>query len=157
MSDEKDGAAVRFPPPFAYLSGIAIGALLQSFVTPLSMAIGRELRIAGAGIVAALGVGIMAAAAGPFKKTEQDPKPWKPTPAIISTGIYGYSRNPMYVSMALLQACVGIALLNGWILVLIPPVLWLVYYTAIRHEEVYLERKFGETYLSYKRSVRRWL
>jgi protein-S-isoprenylcysteine O-methyltransferase Ste14 len=157
MSETPDGAAVRIPPPRVYLAGIVVGALLHSYATPLPIVIGLELRIAGAAIAAALGIGIMAAAAGLFKTIEQDPKPWKPTPAIVSTGIYGYSRNPMYVSMALLQACVGIALLNGWILVLIPPVLLLVYFTAIRHEEVYLERKFGETYLSYRCNVRRWI
>jgi protein-S-isoprenylcysteine O-methyltransferase Ste14 len=40
---------------------------------------------------------------------------------------------------------------------LVPPVLAILYAIAIRHEEAYLEGKFGETYLAYKRSVRRWL
>jgi protein-S-isoprenylcysteine O-methyltransferase Ste14 len=59
--------------------------------------------------------------------------------------------------MALLQIGIGVGLANGWILALVPCVLVLVYWTAIRHEEAYLEHKFGETYASYKRSVRRWL
>jgi protein-S-isoprenylcysteine O-methyltransferase Ste14 len=59
--------------------------------------------------------------------------------------------------MALLQAALGIGFANAWIVALIPPVLVVVYLTAIRHEEAYLERRFGETYTAYKRSVRRWL
>jgi len=58
---------------------------------------------------------------------------------------------------ALMQIGIGIGLGNGWIVALVPPVLLVVYFTAIRHEEAYLERKFGETYAKYKASVRRWL
>jgi protein-S-isoprenylcysteine O-methyltransferase Ste14 len=63
----------------------------------------------------------------------------------------------MYIGMALLQLGIGVALANGWIVALIPVVLVIIYAIAIRHEEAYLERKFGEGYLVYKRSVRRWI
>ena len=59
--------------------------------------------------------------------------------------------------MALLQAGIGVGWANGWIIALLPPVLAIIFRIAIRHEEAYLERKFGESYLAYKRSVRRWL
>jgi len=92
-----------------------------------------------------------------FKRTGQDPKPWQPTPEIISTGIYRYTRNPMYVALALIQIAIGLGLANGWIIVLVLPVLIIVDITAIRPEEAYLERKFGAAYTDYKKSVRRWL
>ena len=63
----------------------------------------------------------------------------------------------MYVGMALLQAAVGLWQSNGWILVFLPLALFGVFLTAIRHEEAYLERKFGDAYRSYRSSVRRWL
>jgi protein-S-isoprenylcysteine O-methyltransferase Ste14 len=59
--------------------------------------------------------------------------------------------------MALLQTAIAIGCANGWVLLAVPVVLTIIWATAIRHEEAYLERKFGETYLAYKRSVRRWL
>jgi protein-S-isoprenylcysteine O-methyltransferase Ste14 len=62
----------------------------------------------------------------------------------------------MYVGMALIQLSVGVALGDAWIIVLVPLVLLVIYTIAIRHEEAYLERKFGETYAGYK-AVRRWL
>ena len=155
--DERDGATVRLPPPLVYVGALVTGALLQGFVLPLSFDISLAARISVAVVVAALGLAAMASAIGLFKHTGQDPKPWVSTPEIISTGVYRLTRNPMYVGMALLQTSIGIGWANGWIVALVPPVLLIVYATAIRHEEAYLEQKFGDRYVEYKRSVRRWL
>jgi len=103
------------------------------------------------------GAALIASAIGLFRNIGQDPAPWTATPEIVTEGIYRVTRNPMYVGMALLQLGIGVALANGWMVVLIPFVLVIIYAIAIRHEEAYLERKFGEGYLVYKRSVRRWL
>lgn len=153
---ERDGAAVRFPPPLVYLIAVIIGGLLHAFVFPLPFALALSARIGLAVAAALLGVALLAAAIGLFRRTGQDPKPWKSTPEIISTGIYRATRNPMYVGMALIQISTGIGWANGWIVALVLPVLVIVYAIAIRHEEAYLERKFGDSYLEYKRSVRRW-
>ena len=154
---EHDGAAVRFPPPFVYLGAIVIGGLLHGLILPLPLQMPMALRMGLAIATALFGAGFVAAATGLFRRTGQDPKPWESTPEIISTGIYRFTRNPMYVGMALLQASIGITWGNGWILALVPVVLVTIYTIAIRHEEAYLERKFGSTYLDYKHSVRRWL
>ena len=156
-TSDADGAAVRFPPPLVYLLAVIAGAACHAFLLPLPLELGPGARIAGALAAAGLGGAAIAGALGLFRRSGQDPKPWKSTPEVISTGIYRFTRNPMYVGMALLQIGIGIGLANGWILALVPPVLVVIYATAIRHEERYLERKFGETYLEYKRSVRRWL
>jgi len=155
--NERDGAAVRFPPPLVYLLALVAGGLLDEFVLPLPLKIATSARIAGAVAAVALGLAMMAGAIGLFRRTGQDPKPWKSTPEIISSGVYGISRNPMYVSMALLLTGIGIGWANGWILALLPLVLLVIYTIAVRHEEAYLERKFGDRYIEYKRSVRRWI
>lgn len=152
-----DGAAVRLPPPLVYLLAVIGGALLHAFVLPLPFGFAFGARVGAAVAVAILGLGLMAGAIGLFRRTGQDPKPWKATPEVISDGVYRFTRNPMYVGMALLQAGIGIGLANAWIVALVPPVLFIVYATAIRPEEAYLERKFGERYSAYKNSVRRWL
>ncbi len=154
---EHDGAAVRFPPPFVYLGAVVIGGLLHALALPLPLDLPMALRVGLAAATALSGVSLVAAAIGLFRRTGQDPKPWESTPEIISTGIYRFTRNPMYVGMALLQTSIGIGFANGWILALVPLVLVVIYAIAIRHEEAYLERKFGPTYVAYKRSVRRWL
>jgi protein-S-isoprenylcysteine O-methyltransferase Ste14 len=152
-----DGAAVRFPPPLVYLIAVIAGVLLHAFVFPLPLGLPFSMQVGLALLAAVLGLVIGGSAFGHFRRTGQDPKPWESTPEIISTGIYRFTRNPMYVGMALLQISIGVGLGNGWIIALVPPVLVLVYITAIRHEEAYLEGKFGETYTNYEASVRRWL
>ena len=155
--NQRDGAAVRFPPPLVYLLAVLAGGVLHVFVAPLPIALPWPLRIGLALASAGLGFALVAAAIGLFRRTGQDPKPWESTPEIISTGIYRYTRNPMYVGMAAVQTGIGIGWGNGWILAFVPLVLVIVYAIAVRHEEAYLTRKFGETYTSYKASVRRWI
>jgi len=154
---ENDGAAVRFPPPFVYLIAALVGALLHSFVFPLPLGLPLLPRVGAAVVVSAIGLATIRSAFGLFRQTGQDPMPWKSTPEIVSKGIYRFTRNPMYVGMALIQLGLGIGLGNGWIVALVPASMAVVYATAIRHEEAYLEKKFGEVYTHYKASVRRWL
>ena len=157
VASDEDAAAVRFPPPLVYMFAVMAGIGLHEFAVRFALGFGLAARV-GAGVVSGTaGLALLAAAAGRFKRSGQDPKPWKVTPEIISTGIYGITRNPMYVAMGLLQLGVGVALDNGWILVLLPAVLGIVYVTAIRHEESYLQAKFGESYERYRGSVRRWI
>ena len=154
---DRDGASVRIPPPLVYLAALIAGGLVHRYLFALSLDLPRGVRFAAAAVAAAIGFGVMAAAVGSFRRTGQVPAPWKTTPEIVSTGVYRVTRNPMYVGMALLQAAIGIGLLNGWIVLLILPVLAIIQIGAIRHEEAYLERKFADTYHEYRRSVRRWL
>ena len=156
-SDTGDAAAVRIPPPLLYLAAVLVGVLLHAFVLALPLRLAVGVRIGTSVGAAVLGCVLMGAAMRTFTHTGQDPKPWKATPALVSTGVFRFTRNPMYVGMALLQAAIGIGLANGWVILLIVPVLYGVFATAIRHEEVYLEGKFGDDYVEYKMSVRRWL
>jgi len=156
VSSNSDGAAVRFPPPFVPLIALALGVVIHLWVMPLRLSIDGLLRYGLAILLLGLGAFLMAGAFGLFKQTGQDPKPWIATPEIISTGVYRYTRNPMYVSMGLLQAGIGVALGNAWVVLLVPVVWYVIYLIAIRHEEAYLEGKFGSAYTDYKASVRRW-
>ena len=154
---ERDGAAVRFPPPLVYLLAVLAGVLLHWLLYPLPIALPSGVRI-GLSVAAALaGVALLGAALGLFRRTGQDPRPWASTPAIISTGVYRVTRNPMYVGVALLQAAIGLGVANGWIVALVPVSLAVVYFIAVRHEEAYLAGKFGAAYVAYTATVRRWL
>ena len=63
----------------------------------------------------------------------------------------------MYLMMVLV--CIGFAIIlsDPWILVLTPVCAWVLYQTAIKPEEAYLEEKFGDSYRAYKQTVRRWI
>jgi protein-S-isoprenylcysteine O-methyltransferase Ste14 len=155
--DAKDGAAVRIPPPLVYLGAVIVGVIVHAFVAPLPIELPLGVRITIGAAAAVSSLVLMGLAIKLFRRTDQDPKPWVTTPEIISTGVYRITRNPMYVGMALLQIAIGVGLANWWIIIAVPVVLVIVYLTAIRHEEAYLERKFGTVYSDYKESVRRWL
>ena len=153
----RDGAAVRIPPPLVYIGGVLAGIGLHELLWPLPLALATAPRLALALLVALLGAAMVAGALRLFRTTGQDPKPWVATPEIVRTGVYRFTRNPMYVGLALLQSAIGLGLGNLWVLLLVPLTCAGVQLTAIRHEEAYLERKFGGVYLDYKSSVRRWL
>ncbi len=156
-ADPKDGAAVRIPPPFVPLIALAVGVVAQRWVWPLPLSFGGAVRYGLGALLFAAGIVLMAGAIGLFRRSGQNPAPWESTPEIVSTGVYRFTRNPMYVAMGLLQAGIGLALENGWIVVLVPVVWGVIYLIAIRHEEAYLERTFGSAYTDYKAAVRRWL
>ena len=154
---DADAADVRLPPPLSYVLTIASGVLLHLFVYPLDLALSTPVRIAAAVLTGCVGLMLVGTAFVAFRRTGQDPKPWKTTPEFIATGAYRLTRNPMYAGMALVQASLAFALANGWILALVPVVLVIFYASAVRHEEAYLKKKFGDSYRAYKSTVRRWL
>jgi protein-S-isoprenylcysteine O-methyltransferase Ste14 len=156
-TESGDAAAVRFPPPFVPLIALGLGVLIQRWILPLQIPLPALGRYGLAIVLFTVGFALMAAAFGLFRATGQDPKPWLTTPRIIATGVYRFTRNPMYLSMGLLQAAIGVALANGWVVLLVPVSWFVIHRIAIRHEEAYLERKFGSAYTDYKASVRRWL
>ena len=77
--------------------------------------------------------------------------------ALVDTGIYRFTRNPMYVGMALLYAGLALGFASGAALLLLPVVLVIIQTQVIAREERYMEAKFGANYLDYKRRVRRWV
>ncbi|MCH7817451.1 MAG: isoprenylcysteine carboxylmethyltransferase family protein [Proteobacteria bacterium] len=81
----------------------------------------------------------------------------EPTGAIITQGPYRFSRNPIYLATLLLQVGIGIWVNILWFLGLGIVSALLLWRGVVSREERYLERKFGEEYLSYKGRVRRWL
>ena len=97
------------------------------------------------------GLGLLLTFNASFSRKGTAVEPWKPTTAIVTTGPYRFTRNPAYLGMALTY--VGIAVLSSavWVLLPLPVVLAVIDRGVIAREERYLERKFGEEYLAYKR------
>ena len=81
----------------------------------------------------------------------------EPTDVIVQDGPYRFSRNPIYLAMVLSLAGIGVWVNSLWFVVLAIVTAALLSWGAISREEAYLLRKFGDRYLAYKASVRRWL
>ncbi len=157
VNTSQDHAAVRVSPPLVFTATVAAAVLLHRLVLPLPLGLPESVRGIAATGALLFGAGFMVTSLALFHRTGQDPTPWKSTPEMIFRGPYRISRNPIYLGMALLQGGAGLYFSNGWIIGLLPLALLWVYLTAIRHEETYLECKFGDAYLDYKSSVRRWI
>jgi len=156
MASGEVGARVRFPPPLVFVAAIAAGVGLQRVVA-VDLGLERWLRVGLGVALAAAGVGLILWAAGWFRRTGQDPAPWKPSPSLIAQGPYTRTRNPMYLSMTLIQLGVGVGLGNLWIVLLAGVALLAVHFIAVLPEEAYLAERFGEDYQRYRSSVRRYL
>ena len=150
------GANVKFPPPFAYLASVLLGVGLRYWVMPLRASSRWFLRLAGIAVVL-FGLWLIAEAWKLFKRTGQDPAPWKPSPELVLSGAYRFTRNPMYVGMTCIQAGLGMALDNLWIVFLAVLSLVIVHFMAVVPEERYLAEKFGDSYRGYMAKVRRYL
>lgn len=81
----------------------------------------------------------------------------KPTTAIVASGPYRFTRNPVYLGMLLGLTGLAIGFDSAWILLAMIPFYLVIRHGVIAREEAYLERKFGGLYLEYKSRVRRWL
>ena len=150
-----DSAGVKVPPPLIYIAGLVIGALLEQVAATPNLPGVWALVAAVGGIVLAF---LLAGdAARRFAMSKTPPEPWKPSNALVTSGPYRFTRNPMYIGMALLY--LGIALTFGWLwaVALLPVVLLIIDRAVIAREERYLTRRFGESYLSYRERVRRWI
>lgn len=85
--------------------------------------------------------------------------PHKPDKAstLVTGGVYRFSRNPMYTGLLLILVAYGFYLGNFLAFLLLPLFVGYMNRYQIKPEEKVMEQKFGDRYLRYKSSVRRWL
>ncbi|AOF52470.1 isoprenylcysteine carboxyl methyltransferase [Rodentibacter caecimuris] len=140
------------PPPILCFSiGVVMYALPQ---------IGRYSRFFYA-IWFFILVSILVAAASVWQfyrnDTSIDPKQLDKTTRLVTSGIFQITRNPMYLSLLLILVSWALWLghLLAWSGVII--FIFLMNRFQISREEIYLEKKFGDTYRRYKSKVRRWI
>ena len=153
MTDVANPGLIR--PPFVYLVAIALGVGLD-FAVPLPF-FWRAFNVAVGASLAIIAVVLFVSSVGRFRAAGTAVPANKPTTAIVRSGPYRFSRNPIYLAFSLLQLGVAIWVNSLWLLATLVAAVALIHCIVIRREEQYLERKFGAEYLAYKASVRRWL
>lgn len=158
MNIDQDSARVRIPPPAVFLAALLIGLALGRIAgAPRVPVLSPDLQNLLAWLAIVAGGAVLLSAVGLFRKAGTDPKPWKPASALVTEGVYRWSRNPMYLGMALLHAGVALVFDSLVALLLLVPVLFFIQREVIAREEAYMEARFGERYRSYKASARRWI
>jgi protein-S-isoprenylcysteine O-methyltransferase Ste14 len=153
--DDTRGPGLKFPPPLLPLSVIGIGYLTDLYL-PMPINEGSGLWLTGLVLlIASACLAIIAVLQ--FSRAKTHLEPWQPTTFVIQSGIFRYSRNPIYLAFCIVTLGCGLMLNSWWGLAAVLPLVFLLQQLVIRHEETYKEQKFGEAYLAYKRRERRWL
>jgi protein-S-isoprenylcysteine O-methyltransferase Ste14 len=151
-------AGVITRPPLLFLAALMIGLVLDRLLRLSFPVPGTDLVhwIIG-GSLMLIGLALSAAGIRNFSRAGTPVQSIKPTRALVTTGIHGWTRNPIYLGMFLLYGGIGVAAQSPWVLILTLPLAITIRYGVVAREEAYLERRFGDAYRDYKARVRRWL
>jgi len=151
-------AGVIARPPLLFLSALLLG-FLSDRLLPLPFTVPRIALVHWiiAGSLILVGLALAAAGIRNFSRARTPVPTNRPTRALVTTGIHGWTRNPIYLGMFLIYGGVGIGARSPWIFILTLPLAIAIRYGVVAREEAYLERRFGDTYRDYKARVRRWV
>src|SRR5215831_8918747 len=148
-------------PPLLVLAALLLG-FVGDHLLPLPFPIPRIGLVYWssatiAGCLMLIGAAVFVAGIRNFIRAATPVPGHKPTRALVTTGIHGWSRNPIYLGMFLVYGGIGMAVRSPWILILALPLAVTIRHGVVAREEAYLQRRFGDAYRDYKARVRRWL
>ena len=156
-NEPNDNAGIRIPPPLFFLACLGIGLLLE-YLTPIhlvSVSIFPRVIISGTFILVSIYFALGGFVVLINNKTPFDTA--KSTIKIVQEGPYRISRNPLYLSLLLLLFGISVLIVSFWLLFTLPILYILFLIKAVKPEEDYLSKKFGEEYIAYSSKVRRWI
>jgi protein-S-isoprenylcysteine O-methyltransferase Ste14 len=154
MPTSADSPGVHYPPPLFYAGAVIAGWLLDR---PWPLPIDGAWRTVLGSVFVAAWAALAASAIGLFRRKQTSMITFRPASELVTIGPYAFTRNPMYVSLALLTIAFALFLNTWWTVLLLVPILLVVQQFVIVPEERYLHRRFGAEYEAYTRRVRRWL
>jgi len=152
-----DALKLKIPPPVIAL--LCLGMIwLIARVAPGFSFVFRSSRML-AGYFAIVGLLISLSAVVGFRRAGTTVLPHKPerASALVTSGIYRFTRNPMYLGLGFLLLAWAIFLSNALAFVVVPMFILYMNVFQIGPEEAALANVFGQDYLHYKTRVRRWL
>ena len=145
----------RLLPPVYFLFAMILMVLLHFFL-PVAQWFRWPWNLVGAALIL-LGVALNIVADTQFKRHKTTVKPFQPASALVTDGVFRFSRNPMYLGMVCIMIGLGICLASLTPLVVIPIFVWRLTVTFIAPEERGLAEQFEQAYSAYTTKVRRWL
>jgi len=153
-----DHAEVAVKPPILFLGALVLGCLLSAIV-PIGPGLGSANGLAVTVGLTFIVLGFVLAGLSfrNFRLAGTSVVPGEPATALVVTGPYHVTRNPIYIGLVLAYFGVSILLTSMWVLLLLIPTVMILQHGVVLKEEEYLERQFGEAYTKYKARVPRWL
>lgn len=155
MEPSSDSPNVVIFPPVLFGGTLLLGLVLH-WLRPVPLLPASIARSLGVLVLVLSGLLVRAAEAA-MKRAGTDPRPSRPSAAIVTEGPFRFTRNPMYVGTTGLYVGLSLVLNALWPLVLLAPMLLVLRWGVVRREERYLEAKFGDAYRAYRARVRRWV
>ena len=152
---KSDSSGAVAPPPLIALAVVALGVAL-GLIWPVEVIPAPWQYVAGGPIIAAAVV-MVASAFRLFQKAKTPVPTFRTATALVTDGVYGISRNPIYLSMVLLIIGLAVTLDNVWLLALAAIFQQIIRWGVIAREEPYLEAKFVDDYRAFKQRTRRWI
>jgi protein-S-isoprenylcysteine O-methyltransferase Ste14 len=156
-SGAADVAGVIALPPLIFLRFLLAATVLEAFVPLPFLAAHALARYLAGAALAAGGFVMIGMGTRRFVAAGTNIPPYLPTTALVVDGIYGRTRNPLYLGTTLVYLGLSVAAGSLWAIMLVVPLLWVINVGVVAREERYLERKFGDAYRAYKARVRRWV
>jgi protein-S-isoprenylcysteine O-methyltransferase Ste14 len=154
MAEERDTAGVIAFPPLIY--GVPLAATLVADRLLCKKRLPPAFQVLSLGFFAAA-ASVVVPSVTHFRKAGTAIDPYEPTTALIESGPFAHTRNPLYLGLTLTYIGIALAFRARLPLRALPLILAVMNSGVIRREERYLERKFGEKYGDYKQRVPRWL
>lgn len=148
-------SGVRVPPPFIYAAGFVAGVVLDSLLP--SIGLGRSVTAVLGGVLLLAGAVLALSFFTAFRRAHTAVDLRQPTTALVTGGPFARTRNPGYLSLALIFAGAALVLDVLWAIPVLVAVVLIVDRAVIRREERYLENRFGDRYRAYRASTRRWV
>jgi protein-S-isoprenylcysteine O-methyltransferase Ste14 len=155
MNTSADNPGVVARPPLLFGAALLVALVLRWF-WPMPLVSHRAARWPGLALVV-LGVGIAIWGRRTMLAARTNVDPSLPTTAIVVSGPFRFSRNPLYLALTLVYVGLTLACNSWWGIVVLVPLLLVMHLGVVRREERYLEQKFGEIYRRYRANVRRYL
>ena len=155
--NKSKGPGVYIPPPLFYVLIFLASIFLQRKL-PISELLFHQTLIKIVGVLFLfVALFFLVRSLRQFFLTKNTLILIKPASSLQTTGIYGITRNPMYVGLAFVYIGVACFVGNWWTFVLLPFLILIIQEYIIKREEKYLEIEFGQTFCDYKKTARRWL
>jgi len=151
-----DTASVVARPPLIFLAALLLGLAVDRLL-PFTFPADDWVHWVLAGALILIGLALAAAGIGNFSSASTPVPTNKPSRALVTSGIHGWSRNPIYLGLFLIYVGIAIAARSLSALILTLPLAITIRYGVVAREEAYLEGRFGDAYRDYKARVRRWL
>jgi protein-S-isoprenylcysteine O-methyltransferase Ste14 len=157
MKTKQDSPGVYIPPPLIYVLIFIAAIFIQKKIyiddSVFHLRLVKELGV----LFLLIAFFFLVTSLTTFFKSRNTVVLIKPASSLQTRGVYGFSRNPMYVGLLFVYLGITCFIGNWWNIILVPLLIFIIQVYVIRSEENYLQRAFGDEFTEYKKRVRRWL